>query len=103
MKETFITRANIETEALAPVGVAPAPNTHPGKDAKQNKVFKPVHTYHLGVWFNSVEAAAANGCPTNETAFNGDHTAGPRAQQRQLPGHRRGRCRISSRCEPHGR
>ena len=77
VKETFITRANIETEALAPVGVAPAPNTHPGKDAKQNKVFKPVHTYHLGIWFDLVEAAEANGCPTNETAFNGDHTAGP--------------------------
>ena len=75
--ETFITRANIETQALAPVGVAPAPQPHPGKDAKQNKVFKPVHTYHLGIWFDSVEAAEANGCPTNETAFNGDHTAGP--------------------------
>jgi hypothetical protein len=23
--------------------VAPAPNTHPGNDAKQNKVFNPVH------------------------------------------------------------
>ena len=40
-------------------------------------MFKPVHTYHLGIWFDSVEAAVANGCPANKTAFNGDHTAGP--------------------------
>jgi hypothetical protein len=75
--ETFVSRFNIETEALAPVGVAPAPNTHPGDDATKNPVFKPVHTYHLGIWFDSVEAAVANGCPANKTAFNGDHTAGP--------------------------
>jgi hypothetical protein len=75
--ETFVSRFNIETQALAPVGVAHAPNTHPGKDAPQNPVFKPVHTYHLGIWFDSVDAAAANGCLPNETAFNGDHTAGP--------------------------
>jgi hypothetical protein len=75
--ETFVSRFNIETEAMAPVGVAPAPNTHPGDDATKNPVFKPVHTYHLGIWFDSVEAAVANGCPANKTAFNGDHTAGP--------------------------
>jgi hypothetical protein len=75
--EIFISRFNIETQALAPVGVAPAPDTHPGKDATKNKVFRPVHTYHLGIWFDSVDAATANGCPAVETAFNGDHTAGP--------------------------
>ena len=76
VKETFITRANIETFAVA-VGQAPAPNTHPGKDSTKNKAFKPVHTYHLGIWFDSVEAAVANGCPAVQTPFNGDHTAGP--------------------------
>jgi len=77
--ETFITRANVETFAVA-VDVAPAPQTHTGgpfPDAKENPKFAPVHTYHLGIWFDSVEAAVANGCPAVQTPFNGDHTAGP--------------------------
>src|SRR5947208_5148933 len=36
----------------------------------------PVHTYHLGLWFNSPNDAAAAGCPNTVTPFNGDHTAG---------------------------
>ena len=39
-------------------------------------MFKPVHTFHLGVWFDSVQAGAANGCVGGPTPFNGDHTAG---------------------------
>src|SRR3954447_19768741 len=73
--EAFISRFNIETFATA-IGQAQAPKTHPA-DGTKNPVFKPIHTYHLGVWFDSVEAAVANGCPPNETVFNGDHTAGP--------------------------
>jgi hypothetical protein len=76
VKETFISRFNIETFALAVGTPAPAPQTHP-EDATENPVFNPVHTYHLGIWFDSVEAAEANGCPPNLTFFNGDHTAGP--------------------------
>ena len=73
--ETFITRFNIETFAVA-VGKAPAPKTHPA-DGTTNPTFPPVHTYHLGIWFDSVAAAKANGCLQNQTPFNGDHTAGP--------------------------
>jgi hypothetical protein len=73
--ETFISRFNIETFAVA-VGQAPAPKTHKA-DQTRNPKFNPIHTYHLGIWFDSVEAAVANGCPPNQTPFNGDHTAGP--------------------------
>jgi hypothetical protein len=79
VRETFITRSNVETFAVA-VGTAPAPQTHtdpPFPDAKNNPTFQPVHTYHLGIWFDSVEAAKDNGCPATQTPFNGDHTAGP--------------------------
>src|SRR5438552_14280336 len=41
---TLAARFSDETFAVAP-GVAPAPNTHPGKDATQNPAFLPVHTY----------------------------------------------------------
>jgi hypothetical protein len=75
-QETFVSRFNIETFALAVDTPAVAPLTHP-VDATSNPVFNPVHTYHLGIWFDSVEAAVANGCPPNQTFFNGDHTAGP--------------------------
>ncbi len=71
-------RLNIETFAVA-VGTAPAPQTHtkpPFPDAKSNPQFAPIHTYHLGVWFNSPDDAKKNGCPTTVTPFNGDHTAG---------------------------
>jgi hypothetical protein len=79
VRETFISRFNNETFAVA-VGTAGAPQTHtaePFPDADENPVFNPVHTYHLGIWFDSVEAAKANGCPEVQTPFNGDHTAGP--------------------------
>src|SRR3954452_7178171 len=75
VREAFISRFNIETFAVA-VGTASAPLTHRAKpfpDANENPVFKPVHTYHLGIWFDSVEAAKANGCPAIQTPFNGDH------------------------------
>ena len=73
--ETFVSRFNIETFATA-IGQAPAPKTHKA-DQTKNPIFKPIHTYHLGIWFDSVAAAVANGCPPNQTVFNGDHTAGP--------------------------
>ena len=73
--KTFISRFNKETFAVA-VGAAPAPRPHQGKDAGTNPAFKPIHTFHLGTWFNSPGDAAKNGCPTVVTPFNGDHTAG---------------------------
>jgi hypothetical protein len=78
---TFIGRFSIETFAVAP-GVAPAPVVHhdpPFPDASQNPAFAPVHTFHLGLWFNAPADAAAAGCPATVTPFNGDHTAGIQA------------------------
>jgi hypothetical protein len=74
----YVGRFSIETFALAP-GTAPAPQTHPGVDATSNPAFAPVHTYHLGLWFGSPTVAAAAGCPTTVTPFNGDHNAGIQA------------------------
>lgn len=71
----YVGRFNIETFALA-LGSVPAPNTHDGIDATTNPIFQPVHTYHVGIWFNSPADAALNGCPTATTPFNGEHTAG---------------------------
>jgi hypothetical protein len=42
----------------------------------KNPETAPVHTYHLGLWFNSPQDAAAAGCPGAETPFNGEHNAG---------------------------
>jgi hypothetical protein len=77
---TFIGRFSIETFAVAP-NVAPAPQVHssPIPDATANPSFGPVHTYHLGLWFNSPSDATAAGCPGATTPFNGDHTAGVQA------------------------
>lgn len=77
---TFIGRFSIETFAVAP-NVAPAPQVHssPIPDATANPAFGPVHTYHLGLWFNSPSDATAAGCPGATTPFNGDHTAGVQA------------------------
>lgn len=71
----LVTRLNNETFAVA-VGSAIAPRPHDGRDGNTNPEFAPVHTFHLGIWFDSVEAGAANGCVGGPTPFNGDHTAG---------------------------
>jgi hypothetical protein len=74
----FVGRFNIETFIVAP-NTAPAPVVHdqpPFPDANTNPPTPPVHTFHLGLWFNSPEDAAAAGCPDTVTPFNGDHTAG---------------------------
>jgi hypothetical protein len=76
--QTFIGRFNIETFIVAP-GVAPAPIVHdqpPFPDAGSNPATAPVHTFHLGLWFNSPADAAAAGCGNGVTPFNGDHNAG---------------------------
>ena len=48
--KTFVTRLNEETFALA-VGQAQAPKPHGNPDGGRNPAFKPVHTFHLGIWF----------------------------------------------------
>jgi hypothetical protein len=72
---TVVGRFNIETFAVAP-GTLPAPTPHGDLDANSNPATKPIHTFHLGLWFNSPKAAAAAGCGDAVTPFNGDHTAG---------------------------
>lgn len=77
----FVGRFNIETFIVAP-DVGPAPVVHnrpPFPDANSNPKTAPVHTFHLGLWFNSPRDARAAGCPNTVTPFNGDHTAGIQA------------------------
>jgi hypothetical protein len=73
----FVGRFSIETFIVAP-GVAPAPDIHHNAfpDATTNPATGPVHTFHLGLWFNSPEDAVKAGCPGNVTPFNGEHDAG---------------------------
>ena len=76
--QRFIGRFSIETFIVAP-GIVPAPLVHdqpPFPDAHLNPTTLPVHTFHLGLWFNSPKDAVAAGCPGATTPFNGDHTAG---------------------------
>lgn len=73
--EIFTSRLNKESFVVA-TGTDNAPNKHPGLDATTNPIFKPIHTYHLGIWFNSPADAVKAGCPNTKTPFNGDHTAG---------------------------
>lgn len=76
-KARFVGRFNIETFIVAP-NVAPAPVVHetPIPDADANPPTGPVHTYHLGLWFNSPADARAAGCADTVTPFNGEHNAG---------------------------
>jgi hypothetical protein len=66
-----------ELFAVAP-GSVKAPQVD-NKDAKKNPEFKPVHTFHLGLWFGSPEEAKDAGCSDTLTPFDGDHSAGIQA------------------------
>jgi hypothetical protein len=74
---TFIGRFNEETFIVAP-GVGPAPAVH-NTDATANPQTAPVHTFHVGLWFNSPADAQTAGCPNTVTPFNGEHHAGIQA------------------------
>ena len=73
----FVGRFSIETFAVA-AGSAPAPDVFqsPFPDATLNPAFNPIQMYHLGLWFDSPQAAQAAGCPGTVTPFNGEHNAG---------------------------
>jgi hypothetical protein len=76
--QTFLGRFNFETFAVAP-GTGVAPNSHPrGRfpDDTTNPAFNPIHTYHLGLWFDSPRDAGAAGCSLTVTPFAGNHRAG---------------------------
>jgi hypothetical protein len=75
---TVVGRFNVETFAVAP-GAGAAPTPHSGIDAATNPAFAPIHTFHIGFWFNSPADAAKAGCPGTVTPFNGEHTAGIQA------------------------
>ena len=40
------------------------------------KFLGPIHTFHLGLWFNSPQDAVKAGCLGSVTPFNGEHNAG---------------------------
>jgi hypothetical protein len=71
-------RFNIRTFIVAPGIAAAAPVFSGAKfpDAVQNPATGPVHTYHLGLWFDSPNDAQNAGCPNTVTRFNGEHNAG---------------------------
>ena len=78
--QTFVGRFSEETFIVAP-GSAPAPQVHHNAvpDAQLNPPTGPVHTFHVGIWFNSPDDAAKAGCPKDVTPFNGKHNAGVQA------------------------
>ena len=87
-KGVFIGRFNEETFVMAPDS-GPAPVVHDGgpfPDASSNPEYGPIHTYHLGLFFDSPGAARRGGCPDDVTPFNGEHRAGMKAlSTRQFP------------------
>jgi hypothetical protein len=78
----FIGRFNIETFIVAPgvvnntTIVFKNPRNPTFSDINFNPTTQPVHTWHLGLWFNSPKDAANAGGPPTETPFNGGHNAG---------------------------
>ena len=77
----FIGRFNIETFIVSPaIEPSPivfnnmAPNGFP--DVSPGPKTGPIHTYHLGLWFNSPQDAFNAGGPNTVTPFNGEHNAG---------------------------
>ena len=76
-RQHFIGRFNIETFAVGPgSALAPVVFNGPFPDASLNPPFNPIQMYHLGLWFDSPQAAQAAGCPATVTPFNGEHDAG---------------------------
>jgi hypothetical protein len=78
--ERFIGRFNIETFIVSqPPGHVTSPvvfkNEFPDASNSGDPV-EPIHTYHLGLWFNSPQDAANAGGPNTVTRFNGEHNAG---------------------------
>ncbi len=75
-------RFNEETFIVAQSGNQPlAPHVHnkqPFPDAVfgQTTQVGPIHTFHVGVWFNSPADAFKAGCEKTVTPFNGEHNAG---------------------------
>ena len=74
----FWSRFNAATFLVAE-GSLPAPQPHGAVDAASNPAFKPVHTYHVGLWFASEADARLNGAScasATATPFGPTHNAG---------------------------
>jgi hypothetical protein len=76
-RQRFVGRFSIETFSVA-TGSTAAPDVHQGPfpDAISNPKFSPIHTFHLGLWFDSSADAVKAGCSGSVTPFNGVHNAG---------------------------
>ena len=80
-KGRFVGRFDRETFVMAPDS-GDAPVIHDGgayPDVSANPEFAPIHTYHLGLFFDSPGAARRAGCPDDVTPFNGKQRAGIKA------------------------
>ena len=100
--ETFVSRFNIETFATA-VGQAQAPKTHPADGAK-NPAFKPIHTYHLGIWFELGRGGGGERLPAEPDGVQRrPHGRPAGAEHRHLPGPERpaGEDRLGRTGRPH--
>jgi hypothetical protein len=72
----FVGRFNIETFIVSKASLpAPVIFNKAFPDASQGVVVGRIHTYHLGLWFNSPTDGAAAGAP-GVTPFNGEGNAG---------------------------
>jgi hypothetical protein len=76
----FVGRFSSETFIISP-NFTPAPDEFPAPpavvpEATLGVKTNPVQMYHLGLWFDSAEAAEKAGCPSTKTPFNGEHDAG---------------------------
>ena len=73
----FIGRFSKETFIVATgTGAAPVVDAF---DASSNPATNPIHTFHVGLWFGSPDAAQKAGCPNTPTLFSGEHNAGIQA------------------------
>jgi hypothetical protein len=73
-------RFNHETFSLSQAGPAngsdPTQNLTGPAVKDTDAVFRPTSQFHVGLWFNSAQDAANNGCAANVTPFNGEQHAG---------------------------
>jgi hypothetical protein len=76
--DTFRGIFSIEVFGIAQPPAVAAAHVDPF-DAAKDSPFKPVHTFHMGVWFADPADAAAAGCSGAVTPFDGDHIAGIQA------------------------
>lgn len=81
--ESFVGRFNRTTFIVAP-GIAPAPIVHTLQpfpdDNNNNGAQNPVHTFHIGLWFDSANDALEAGCEDDsETPFSAIHRGGIQA------------------------